>query len=294
MILVKLQGGLGNQLFQCAFGLSASSRLNTRLYFDGDFFNDKNVHTPRPFELNNIKFDPVFAEEGLKDRFLAPGITQKILNKTGIHRLSVYREQSLRFDDDLPVRDNTYYDGYWQSERYFAGMQDQIRKAFSFKGSLNKLSEQLAATLAGQTNSISMHVRRGDYVSSGSANEVHGLCSVAYYQKAIECIRQKIASPIFYFFSDDTEWVRENLLPAVENGVLVDHNQGQDSWQDMLLMSKCKHHIIANSSFSWWGAWLNPHHDKIVIAPQQWFKTETQYFDSRDIILPNWIQLPNE
>jgi hypothetical protein len=226
---------------------------------------------------------------------LRPGIIQKIFNRTGIHETTIYRENSLRFNNNVSeVKSSVYFEGFFQNEQYFIAEEDLIRQTFVFKSPLNQESQSLADVLMHQPNTVSIHVRRGDYVNSVATNDLHGVCSAKYYLNAIALIKSKINDPVFYFFSDDPKWVDQYLLPMTTNAVLVQHNQHNDSWQDMALMSKCKHHVIANSSFSWWGAWLNADNKKIVIAPGDWFSNKTDYFNDKDIIPAGWIRLPNE
>jgi glycosyl transferase family 11 len=295
VLLVKLQGGLGNQMFQYAFGLSLSQKLNSRLYFDLCFYNETDNHlTKRSYGLNVFPATVKIADDKLRNRFLRPTFVRKIINKLGAGVSLIYRENTLKFNKQIfNIKTPVYLEGFWQSERYFDFNETLIRKCFTFNAPLNQESEKLTVQLAGQVNTVSVHVRRGDYVTSKTTNELHGVCSVNYYLKAITMVAQRIGSAHFYFFSDDIQWVSENLLPKIDNYTLVQHNTGDESWQDMALMSKCKHHIIANSSFSWWGAWLNPDKEKIVIAPKNWFSKKTSYFDDRDLVPWNWMRISN-
>ncbi|SHN24216.1 alpha-1,2-fucosyltransferase [Mucilaginibacter sp. OK098] len=296
MIIIKLQGGLGNQMFQYAFGLSLSKKLNTSLYFDVSFFKQPDSGlTPRIYELDLFSSPINIAGDKQINKFLRPNFIQKAFNKTGINKSTIYRESSLRFTNEVfEVKPPIYFEGFWQSEKYFNAVEDLIRNVLIPKPALNQQSQKIADAITQQPNAVSIHVRRGDYVNSKATNELHGVCSVNYFQNAIALIKEKIQDSRFYFFSDDPEWVGEHLLPVIDNATLVQHNYDADSWQDMALMSKCKHHIIANSSFSWWGAWLNPNKEKVVIAPATWFSTETDYLDSQDLLPKSWIRIPNE
>lgn len=294
-LVIKLQGGLGNQLFQYAFGLSVSKKLNAALYFDLSFYKQNHGLVPRAFALDIFTGGVNIASHNLVSSFLTPGLVQKILNKTGISKKSIYRENSLRFNNDVfNVKPTAYFEGFWQSEQYFGDIEQAVRHAFTFKAPLNPQSQTIANKLAGEAGSVSVHIRRGDYVISKTTSELHGICNESYYKSAITLIKEKVSHPRFYFFSDDPEWVKQQLLPATDNATLINHNTDTDSWQDMALMSKCKHHIIANSSFSWWGAWLNPGNQKIVIAPRNWFNNETAYFDATDLVPDGWIRLAND
>lgn len=181
---------------------------------------------------------------------------------------------------------SVYLAGYWQSEKYFSDASEAIRADFTFRTPLSKKNAELAERV-GQTNSVSLHVRRGDYVSSAKTNATHGFCSLDYYRAAVLHMAAHIEQPEFFIFSDDMAWVKANLkidFPCR----YVDHNQGAESYNDMRLMSLCKHHVIANSSFSWWGAWLNPNPNKTVIAPRKWFANDNNV---DDLFPSDWVLL---
>ena len=184
------------------------------------------------------------------------------------------------------VKGSAYLLGYWQSEKYFADYSDEIREDFTFKSPLSERNSDLANQIS-SVNSVSVHVRRGDYVTNAK-NAFIGVCPLSYYEQATELIKSRVESPVFFVFSDDMDWVKSNLKLDVKT-VMVNHNSGSESYNDMRLMSMSKHHIIANSSFSWWGAWLNPNPEKIVIAPKKWFRNGE--FDTSDLIPSNWIRI---
>ena len=179
---------------------------------------------------------------------------------------------------------NKYYDGYWQNYKYFIEYKNEILEAFRFKMPINEQSKLLAEELKNKSNTISLHVRRGDYLK---AKNYAGLCGLEYYKKAIAHILANTQSPSFYIFSDDIEWCKENISPLLGNNEYkyIDFNRGCDSPLDMMLMSLCHHNIIANSSFSWWGAFLNKHNDKIVCAPEKWTNTKVNC----KFQMPEWI-----
>ena len=283
-------------MFQYAFGLSVSSKLNCPLYIDLSFFEEiNNGLTPRTYELDIFSSEKNIAGDAMVKQFLHPNTIQRICNRIGINKKNIYREQSLPFHDDVfEISSSTYFEGFFQSEKYFSSISERVKSSFTFKGRLNDTSQKIATILDKQKNTVSIHIRRGDYVNLKSTNDLHGTCSINYYLQAISLLKSKLENPYFYFFSDDSDWVKENLLHHLENTVLIENNIAENSWQDMALMSKCKHHIIANSSFSWWGAWLNPDKEKIIIAPQNWFNINDEYFDARDIIPQHWIKLSNE
>ena len=175
------------------------------------------------------------------------------------------------------VPQDCYLMGYWPSEKYFQTQSSLIRADFTFKQKPSCRNSDLARHLA-QVNAVSLHMRRGDYVNNPKTNATHGVCSLDYYQIAIQYVSDRVEQPYFFIFSDDIVWVKNNLKINFPHQV-VDHNHGIESYNDMRLMSLCRHHIVANSTFSWWGAWLNPSPDKIVVAPKRWFAKEMNTMD---------------
>lgn len=198
-----------------------------------------------------------------------------------------FLEKNFSFDPDyLNLTEPTYLEGYWQTERYFKPFEEQIRKDFQLRSPLTE-DRQKNAELIQAKNSISVHIRRGDYVSNKSANQHHGTCSSEWYANMMAKISGQIDDPIFFVFSDDPEWSKSNL-PSQWQSVFIEPNQDGCDEQDMALMSLCKNHIIANSSFSWWGAWLCKTENK-VIAPARWFANQNQ--DTSDLIPSHWEKL---
>jgi len=294
MIIVKLAGGLGNQLFQYALGRVLSIKNNTSLKMDTSAFDHiAKGDTKRSYELNvfNIKASIATKDEIndlnriVKVRYLL----QRYLgiNLNPFHSLHVL-EKSYNFQKEiLNLGDSVYLDGYWQSEKYFKGISNVIRKDFTFIEVPNNKNARLLKQISG-TNSVSIHVRRGDYVSSTVTIKFHGITAVEFYQKAAKIIRKQINKPSYFIFSDDIVWCQENFT-FLPNVTFINHNHGDKSYEDLRLMSNCRHNIISNSSFSWWGAWLNDNPGKIVIAPKKWFNDPA--FDIRDIIPKCWIKI---
>lgn len=182
--------------------------------------------------------------------------------------------------------------GNWQNEDYFRDSCYIIRDAFQFPDTLSPRTARLMDSLKSMSNSVSIHVRRGDYLSPQFCKYYVGVCTDEYYIKAIETICAKIESPRFVVFSDDIAWSMENF-PLQSNAIVVDWNQGEDSWQDMLLMSCCKHHIIANSSFSWWGAWLGDLQGKtITVCPKRWYADDKWEKDAGQFVpCHSWVKV---
>ena len=170
-----------------------------------------------------------------------------------------------------------YFKGFFQSERYFKNIENEVRQTFTFRPEkANEASQRLRKQILADPNSVSLHVRRGDYLLPQFWDNIGCMCTLEYYLTAVDELRKRVANPHFYVFSDDLPWVRENI--PLDHAVYVDCNSGSDSWQDMMLMSCCRHNVLGNSTFSWWGAWLNPNPEKTVVAPKKWFaNSDTPY-----------------
>ena len=180
---------------------------------------------------------------------------------------------------------DAYLNGYWQSEKYFADIRDDLLKKFVFPESKNIKNREVLGDIT-RDESVSIHIRRGDYLNSQENYDLFGgVCSLEYYKRGIEYFRQHYKEAVFYVFSDDIDWARNNLKAA--EFVFVDWNNGKEDYYDMYLMSQCKHNIIANSSFSWWGAWLNSNRDKQVVSPSRWFNK----YQSKDTICEGWLRM---
>lgn len=300
MFCIQLNGGLGNQMFQYAFGRAISEKHRIPFTIDCTILENlsqKVDYTLRDFELDifQLKVNNAHKEQLIKYK---PSVLYKInyrLNK--LLKLPVFltsnvvteKQFNLKLDNELLSSKDLYFSGYWQSEAYFKSIDSIIRSDFTFKPRLNNKNLKLKNKIDA-SNSVSIHIRRGDYVNNPSAFKTHGVCSVEYYNKSIEEIKQRIKDPVFFIFSDDFEWVRENKF-EISNYELVDWNHGKESYIDMQMMSYCKHNIIANSSFSWWGAWLNNNSDKVVIAPKQWFADDVKNANSEKLIPKQWEKL---
>jgi hypothetical protein len=292
MILSRIIGGLGNQMFQYAAGRALSLRRGQPLRLDISDFKGYGLH--QGFELPRVFTCEleIATEQDVRDflgwRGSRFGRKFSFRPKFRIlHGGSLVVEPHFQYWPGISeVSRNAYLTGYWQSEKYFSDVAEIIRADFAFREQLSRPNVLLAERVR-HSMAVSLHVRRGDYLTDPSANAAHGLCSLEYYRSAIEHIAARVANPEFFIFSDDIAWARSNLdIPFPRH--FVDHNQGAESYNDMHLMSLCRHHIIANSSFSWWGAWLNARQDKIVVAPRKWFAKT----DSIEHLLPaGWLAL---
>ena len=301
MIITKLQGGLGNQMFQYATGRHLAHLNNTELKLDISAYNNQSKNdTPRKYSLGNFNIKENFSTKKDNKEIGLPNMTTKNIflriyrkffrdleTKKPIYERALINEQYFGFCPDiLKLKENAYLSGNWQSEKYFSDITDIIRKDFSIKNE-SSAYKQMGQQILSASNPISLHIRRGDYVHNKITNQYHGVCSLDYYKKAIGIIKGKIENPTFFIFSDDIEWIKENLqtnspIIFVSNGKLKDY-------EELILMSKCKHNIIANSSFSWWGAWLNNNTNKIVIAPQKWFESLERTKDNP--CLKDWVKI---
>lgn len=292
MIACNIIGGLGNQMFQYATARAVSIDLGTKLILDTSDFVGYKLH--QGFELKRV-FECSAEIAGKSELEAVLGCRKAYLARRVLRKLplGLLRSKNLVFEPSFQywpeiksVGDDSYLMGYWQSEYYFAHHASTIRKDFTFKQLASSKNAEIALHI-GNVNAVSLHIRRGDYVSHARTSATLGVCSPEYYKQAIEKIAEQLEHPEFYIFSDDMPWVKSNFkinFPCH----FIEHNKGMDSFNDMRLMSLCKHHIIANSSFSWWGAWLNPSPEKIVFAPQNWFANGT---DTSDLIPSGWIRL---
>lgn len=292
MIIIALQGGLGNQMFQYAFASILAKSNSSEVLIDNTFFDlsdSKEGFTIRNFELDIFNDRFIKATEKNLAIFNHLSKVNKIKKSLGLNYPKVYNEPSFDFQENaFSIKSPAYIKGYFQSYKYFIEKEYLIKKIFTFPNSLDTVNKELLSRIK-KENTIALHIRRGDYVNDKLTQQFHGNCSVDYYMDSIKYIDSKDKNFTLVFFSDDSEWVKEQFNDLPYSKVFVDNNKGKDSWKDMLLMSSCSHNIIANSSFSWWAAWLNRNPQKIVIAPKNWFATSE--YDAKDLIPPEWIRL---
>lgn len=293
MIIVKLIGGLGNQMFQYAAARQLSLLHQTDLFFDiASFDNDNNAYTKRNFELDVFNINIKFCSKEMLNDFNIQSSTKisRVLQRnfpyffnnlyaaeSGIN----YQKQFFKFPK------NTYLDGFWQSELYFSSIKPVIIKDFELTKNIEGENLQWL-NLIQSTNSVSIHVRRGDYITNAIAQSYNGSLGVDYYENAVKLIKSKNLDVSFFVFSDDIEWCEKNINTNSKT-YFVNSNKHSNFHLDMFLMSKCNHNIIANSSFSWWAAWLNQNNNKCIIAPKKWFAISS--LDTKDLIPKSWITL---
>ncbi|WP_394902531.1 alpha-1,2-fucosyltransferase [Bacteroides xylanisolvens] len=285
MKIVQMIGGLGNQMFQYAF-YEALKSYHRDVEIDTSLFSCYKLHNG--FELASI-FGVQFKETSLLKRmqlsFHGGDIFSRILRKLIQRRNTEYIEEYLKYDEYVLYNSsNLYYIGYWQSYKYFSSIESEVRKIFTFPIALMDNYNKNLCDVILSSNSVSLHIRRGDYVGNYIYEDI---ATLDYYQRALDYMDRKVPNMKLFLFSNDVEWCLNNL--NLRNCTVVSHNIGKNSFWDMYLMSSCKHNIIANSSFSWWGAWLNTNPDKIVVSPKRWINDNRVNID--DIIPETWICL---
>lgn len=293
MIIVKIMGGLGNQMFQYAAANALAKRQGLKLKLDISSYENQGSDTHREYGLGvfNLQADFASAEElrAYQPIFSKkwPRLIRGIGNRL-FRRYNVWHEKSYDYDPSFEkIKDGQMIIAYLQSEKYFKDIASSIRQDFSLKPGIEP-SLRIYEDKLKDCTPISIHIRRGDYVTHKQAKALLGALDEGYYREAISIINSRIKDPRYFVFAEfpeDIEWSRKNL-PIPVDSVFV---EPQKMYQDLWLMSQCQHNIIANSSFSWWGAWLNPNPDKIVISPKRWFSELAFNIDDR---LPKeWLKL---
>jgi hypothetical protein len=272
MIIVKLMGGIGNQMFQYACGRRLSHIHDMDLLLDTRFLESR-IHrenfTYRDFELDIFNINIQKCDYRTVKRFYSNNLYYRALRKFANPKILLEQGRKLN-ENILSAPSSVYLDGYWQSERYFTDISDIIRNEFRFPTKAeNQYVSDLTRAIT-DSNSVSIHIRRGDYITNKIVMSVFGNLTMEYYQKGIEYLQHKIKNPIFYIFSNDPEYLQDKFKLKCDY-ILVEHSELTPNYVDLKLMSFCKHNIIANSSYSWWGAWLNSNPDKTVIAPENWY-----------------------
>jgi hypothetical protein len=288
LIVARIVGGLGNQMFQYAAARALAIANDTELWID---LREMNKSKLRTFGLDQFSIQARVANS-----FELPSISRKgglgSLIRAAWDRRLPYKqitETSHAYDDSIPnLRGSFHLSGYWQSELYFQASAAAIRSDFTLRSPMSSAREMVRADIEASSSPISIHVRRGDYVTNPAANAVHGTCEPEWYQEATWRMLEKVVDARFFVFSDDPQWARENLKVPASTVFVEPRGDGRDG-EDMHLMAACHHHIIANSSFSWWGAWLNPRLDKHVIAPLRWFRASKK--SDQDLIPVGWRRM---
>lgn len=302
MIAVNINAGLANQMFHYAFGRGLMAK-GLDIVFDQTNFKPRQQWSFEAIQLQdafpNIEikqmpeghFQWVCTEHvdapNWKKKYAAK--FRKLSNLIGYERYIIEKSYGYQEGMDRLATKNCIYRGFWQSEKYFKHCEDDIRKQFTFLPLDEPKNLEIAKKMTSE-NSVAIHLRKGkDYLQSDLMGGK--LCGADYYVNAINYIRERVSDPVFYIFTDNPQWLKENIPPF--DYKLVDWNEvsGKRSFRDMQLMSCAKHNIIGNSTFSWWGAWLNPNPNKIVVAPSKFFNVTSDFFAKQDIVCENWIKL---
>jgi len=280
-IISRLQGGLGNQLFQFAVARAMGVRLGASVVLDNSsLVTDKK----RRYELGAFKFPstvPIISRPDGNRR----GLLSKWLDP-----VQAVREKHFEFDPEIVALRpgvSVHLIGYWQTEKYFRDVSKQIRDDLQFVSSPDEKNAALLEQIQ-SCNAVSVHFRRGDYVSETHTAAYHGTPSMDYYRRAVSMIMARVPDAHLFVFSDEPQWVKDHFKPDAPLRV-VDTNCADAPAADLRLMAACRHHILANSSFSWWGAWLNPRADKMVVAPKRWFHEAKS--NTIDLLPDGWLTI---
>lgn len=301
MVTVFLRGGLGNQMFQCAAGLSVAKKRGDSLRLDTVFLNNRlprRNFSYRTYDLDIFTLNPrMTALSVASSQFPIPGmwlgmdlVGMKIASAIGKQAI-IKEKKEFVFDPEIfKVKGDVVLWGRWQNEKYFSEIADDVRAAFAFRHSLTGEAVEIADDIR-SSDSVSVHVRRGDFVAFKNVAQMMGETDLSYYERAAAHIAGHTGSPKLFIFSDDIEWCKDHLklpFPTVYVPALAENPKMAFRF-DLELMSLCKHNIIANSTFSWWGAWLNRNPEKIIVAPKKWYADGR---DERNEIMPEgWIKL---
>lgn len=300
MVITKITSGLGNQMFQYATGRAIANCLGAELKLDIGGFDKDRV---RRYELDRFKINAeiAFPEDirvvagvlGTRNGTVAK-LVRNICHRQGsVGRIvagSRFVERHFHFDPNVSnIKDDVYVQGKWQSAKYFSDIYDILKDEFQLKFA-RKEDAELSELMEKDEFSVSLHVRRGDYVHYSQCGQIYTVLPTEYYKMAVKYIETQLSKPRFYIFSDDLDWLKENL--HIEGATVVDMKGPDRGPRDLFLMTKCRHHIISNSTFSWWGAWLSSISDGIVCGPKQWFAPTTQKKrNMSDLFPPSWIKL---
>ncbi|MDW8297071.1 MAG: alpha-1,2-fucosyltransferase [Raineya sp.] len=286
MIAIRITGGLGNQMFEYAFARSLAYKTGLPLKLDIEEY-EQNLYPDRPFRLNVFHIQENYLTKAEKEKMLKKPLWKRVYHKfLPKYKRNFFIEGQYRFNPDaLKINQSVYLEGYYQSEKYFRWASDLIRKEFTFKVPPSRENAIMLEKIMQTEQAVSLHVRRGDFLKYDSFIKL----DIPYYRNAINLINSQVSNPHFFIFSNDISWARTNLQHLMPVCTFVDINDELNAYEDMRLMSACRHQIIANSSFSWWAAWLNTNPSKIVIAPEQ--ITYDSKYPATDLHPAEWIKV---
>lgn len=276
MIIVKLQGGLGNQMFQYAIGRKISSNLKTKLMLDTSGYKNDPL---RQEQLSNFIIDAETTDSKITR------ILYSILKK--LKKFKVFSEkETFAYDQSfLNIEPYTILEGYWQNYNYFTSIKNVLKNELTLRNVDEKILEYSKKIISSK-NAVCLHIRRGDMVTNQETNKVHGSMDLNYYLDSIKLAQDKLGDPTFFIFSDDIKWAKENIKDIDAN--FIDFTNTNEAYKDFFLMRCCKHFIIPNSTLSWWAAWLESNDKSIVIAPKKWLSIRNLELYS-NLIPTNWI-----
>ncbi len=299
MIVTKLSGGLGNQMFQYAAGYSFAKRNRVDLALDLSGYYQQSNDTVRQYGLAVFNISASVAEESKVKGFLSVtnlSYLDRVINKFKLNPRLIRETEVFVFHQLKKINPKVdyYLEGYWQNEKYFNEERQGLLKEFSLLSDDSETLQALQKTVTA-CQSVAIHIRRGDYLDSMYRPQEDSKCiffGLDYYRQAVLEIKKRFKQPLWLIFSDDTAWVKANIkdlgLTALDELIFVDDHNLKD-YEELLLMSQCHYQIIANSTFSWWGAWLNQHEDKFVIGPKKWLKGGS--FNTDDLLLKDWMTI---
>ena len=291
MIVVKLMGGLANQMFQYAVGRAVAIANDTELRLDSSFYN----HQPSEITQRHYALDVFNAAVKMADendvakmlgiwRFLPSRLSQAMNRRLPVDTY-LFEKNANSYDGHIfDLGHDLYLDGYWQTDKYFVSIREIILNDFTLKADVSEVYRTFLRMIK-TSQAVALHVRRGDYVTDKKTQEFAGNCRLDYYYESVELIKRKTDKPVFFIFSDDIAWCKDNLHISRQ----AHYVEGTKDYEDLMLMQFCQHNIIANSTFSWWGAWTNRNPEKIVIAPKRWFADENA--NKCDIVPESWIRI---
>jgi hypothetical protein len=275
-------------MFQYAIARSIAHTNQTDFKMDVSGFE---TYALREYELGHFSIMEYFANTEEIQRYkekksCCTAFLEKLFHNSQDYRY--YKEKTFNYDPGVfKLKGNVYLDGYWQTEKYFEDIEEIIKNDFTVKTEPDEKNRELLNQIK-NCNAVAVHIRRGDYVMDPQTESILGSCSLDYYRRCVEIIAKRISDPHFFVFSDDPKWTKENIEIDFPTTYIY-HNGPNKGYEDLRLMSHCKHFIIANSSFSWWGAWLSDNSDKIVVAPKSWFRKEDN--NTKDLIPEGWLRI---
>lgn len=291
MVIVKIMGGLGNQMFQYAFARSLEVKNGHTVILDLSYYeNQPDGDTVRKEFISTFphKFKKATQEQIICLRNRDRQIWNRFLGKAKLYRSNLIQENEAKGWSYEFQRDQIYLTGYWQSETYFKDISEIIRAEFDFSGwTTDKKSAGVLQSIRECEVSAAVHVRAGDYLKKENFDCFGNICTEHYYREACQYILHRYPQCRFFLFTDDADWVKKNIKLSFTNMEIVENSEDKKEWTDLFLMSRCSHNVIANSSYSWWAAWLNPHQNKIVVAPERW----TNFNINQHTICDEWVRI---